>query len=129
MSRADLHDHCIIGPCELHVSFAFIGAIGNFVEGTGMPELLPATFSDSTVNSIIHGKNFRRSIEVHVRTLAALQMYYAFFEHAFGHQHVHCQIQKLCMNLDEHSEIDIFSDAKMALNDCDLQDLFIISVN
>jgi len=81
MSRADHSGRWVLRPGDLHISFAFIRAIGSFVDGTGIPELWSLMYSDSTVNSIIAGKNFRRALEAHLRTLAILQQCYfaAFF--------------------------------------------------
>jgi len=101
MSRTDLRGRWILRPGELHIAFAFIRAIGSFIDGNGIPDLWFTVYSDSTVSSIIAGKNFRRSLEAHVRTLVALQQCYfaAFFEH---HQTlrttVHKTVQEVCNN-------------------------------
>ena len=58
ISRADLGGRWILRPGELHTAFAFIRAVGCFVDGTGIPDLWSSVYSDSTVSSILAGKNF-----------------------------------------------------------------------
>jgi len=62
MSRTDLRGRWILRLGELHIAFAFIRAIGSFIDGNGIPDLWSTVYSDSTVRSIIAGKNFLRSL-------------------------------------------------------------------
>lgn len=124
MSRADLHGRWVIRPGELHISFAVIRAIGTFIDGTGIPDLWATTYGESTVNSILQGKNFRRSLEAHVRTLVALQICYfeVFFEQHPSLQYtIQQNVQRLSANLHDRTVHDILHDTKLALDECDLK--------
>jgi len=81
MSQPDLKNRWVIRPGELHIFFAAIRVIGSFIDGTGITDLWSVLYSDSTINQILKGKNFRRAVEAHTRTLITIQTFYleAFF--------------------------------------------------
>lgn len=122
MSRADLQDRWILRPGELHIAFAATRAIGSFVEGTGIPDIWSFAYSDSTINSIIAGKNFRRAVEAHTRTLVALQQCYwtAFFQkHESLHENIHSKVHKLLEEFHGLAQNDAVKELLCAMNGCE----------
>ena len=123
MSQADFRGRWIIRPGELHISFAIIRAIGCFIDGTGIPELWSLLYSEATINSILSGKNFRRSLKAHVRMLVALQKCYfaTFFKHHQQlHDYIQCKVQNLCDKFHESTACNALDELKLAIDEYDL---------
>ena len=65
---------------ELHITIAFLRAIGTFCDGSGIPELWEVWFSECVVQQIITGKHVRCATEAHKCTLIALHECYIIFK-------------------------------------------------
>ena len=113
MSRTDLQGRWILRPGELHISFAVVRAIGSFVDGTGIPEIWSVLYGESTINQILAGKKFRRTVEAHTRTLVAQQQCFldVFFEtHTDLHETLCQMVRKLCEQIHTNNSASAIND-------------------
>ncbi|CAG9822083.1 unnamed protein product [Phaedon cochleariae] len=71
-------------PGDLHIQMAQLGAIGNYIELTGIPEawVESGLYSETTVKHILDGKPGRRSLKAHIVTVTSLSILLleSFFE-------------------------------------------------
>ena len=74
MANKDCQGKWVLKPGELHIIIAQLRTIGDFIHGSGIPELWIESnlYGTATTRQIIEGKYVRRALEAHITTLSAL---------------------------------------------------------
>ena len=76
MARRDIQEKWVLKPGELHIIIAQLHTIGDFIRGSGIPEIWIESnlYGTATTQQILEGKHVRRGLEAHITTLSALTM-------------------------------------------------------
>lgn len=76
MAKEDCKGKWILKPGELHIIIAQLRTIGEFVCGSGIPELWVECdlYSSVTMKQILEGRHIRRAIEAHLTTTTTLNI-------------------------------------------------------
>ncbi|CAG9769889.1 unnamed protein product [Ceutorhynchus assimilis] len=74
MAVKDLKKKWLVKPGELHIIIAQLRTIGEFIQGSGIPELCVECYlySAAIMKQILEGKHIRRAIEAQITTVSAL---------------------------------------------------------
>lgn len=76
MARRDIQEKWVLKPGELHIIIAQLRTIGDFIRGSGIPEMWIDSnlYGTATTQQILEGKHVRRGLDALITTLSALTM-------------------------------------------------------